>query len=118
MNRIVGSGASGSTFTLALLGVAARAVAGVWTALKNRRSVRELNDMDDRALKDIGLMRTDVAAALDRPLHLDPSQHLVAVAGHGRDGHTPPAVAIAPGAMRLRRSDAPVKPAVGMVACR
>jgi uncharacterized protein YjiS (DUF1127 family) len=117
MTRIVGSGAQGSTFTLALLGVAMRAVTGFATALKNRRAVRELNDLDDRALKDIGLMRTDVTAALDRPLHLDPSQHLVAVAGYGRGGRTPVKPAVAPGIARLRGADAPVTPVAGMAAC-
>jgi uncharacterized protein YjiS (DUF1127 family) len=112
MTHHAGTGARGSTFTLALVGVALRAVRQFAAAVKNRARVRELYELDDRALKDIGLMRTDIHAALDAPLHLDPSRHLADVAGGGRGQRLDkPAPALTPaGAMRLRREDAPVNP--------
>jgi uncharacterized protein YjiS (DUF1127 family) len=112
MTHHAGTGASGSTFTLALVGVAVRAVRHLATAMKNRVQVRELYELDDRALKDIGLMRTDIHAALDAPLHLDPSRHLVDVAGGGLGQRLPKAAAaVTPaGLMRLRRGDAAVTP--------
>src|SRR4051812_5529184 len=48
----------------------------VLTALRNRREVMRLTDLDDRALKDIGLLRADVEGALLEPLHKDPSKIL------------------------------------------
>lgn len=44
--------------------------------LQNRNAVQRLTELDDRALKDIGLVRSDVAGALAEPLHVDPSQIL------------------------------------------
>ena len=38
--------------------------------------VMRLTDLDDRALKDIGLLRADVEGALLEPLHKDPSKVL------------------------------------------
>lgn len=84
MRRFAPDHAAGSTFTLALTGLALRAVVRAWTALRNRNQVARLGELDDRALKDIGLLRTDVAAALSLPLHRDPSHHLAEVAGGGR----------------------------------
>ena len=109
MTLHAGNGASGSTFTLALAGVAMRAVRHFAMALKNRREVRMLHELDDRALKDIGLMRSDIHAALDSPLHLDPSRHLVDVAGHGRSASRRDVVSPT-GPVRLRGVDAPVMP--------
>jgi uncharacterized protein YjiS (DUF1127 family) len=119
MTHHAGSGASGSTFTLALVGVALRAVRHFAAAMKNRVEVRELYELDDRALKDIGLMRTDIQAALDSPLHRDPSRHLVDVAGGGRgERRAKPAAAVTPERLdRVRRADAAVKPAVPANAC-
>jgi len=48
----------------------------VLAALRNRREVMRLTDLDDRALKDIGLLRADVEGALLEPLHKDPSKVL------------------------------------------
>jgi uncharacterized protein YjiS (DUF1127 family) len=48
----------------------------VLAALRNRRAVMRLTDLDDRALKDIGLLRADVEGALLEPLHKDPSKVL------------------------------------------
>ena len=48
----------------------------VLAALRNRRQVMRLTDLDDRALKDIGLLRAVVEGALLEPLHKDPSKVL------------------------------------------
>jgi uncharacterized protein YjiS (DUF1127 family) len=113
MTRFAPEAPQGATFTLALAGFVVRALKRVTIALKNRREVGMLSQLDDRALKDIGLMRTDVQAALSWPLHLDPSLHLVDVAGHKRSGSKPALPPLGPtlssaGAARLRRADAPV----------
>ena len=42
-------------------------------AVRHRRDVMRLADLDDRTLKDIGLVRSDVTGALDQPLGTDPS---------------------------------------------
>lgn len=52
----------------------------IWTALLNRRAVAGLAEYDERMLKDIGLVRSDVVAALDAPFDQDPSLHLSRVA--------------------------------------
>ena len=52
---------------------ALRALASLARAVRNRREVMHLLELDDRALKDIGLVRNDVAGALDAPLTRDPS---------------------------------------------
>lgn len=54
-------------------GNARRAVAGLVRALRHRREVMQLLEMDDRALKDVGLLRGDVAGVLGAPLTRDPS---------------------------------------------
>jgi uncharacterized protein YjiS (DUF1127 family) len=66
---------------MALAGMLLRAVKSFVVALRNRRQVARLTDLDDRALKDIGLTRSDVMAALDQPFLRDPSMHLTSVAG-------------------------------------
>lgn len=59
----------------------------IWTALMNRRAVASLGEYDERMLKDIGLVRSDVVAALDAPLDQDPSLRLARVAaGRHRRG--------------------------------
>ena len=45
-------------------------------AVRHRRDVMRLADLDDRTLKDIGLVRSDIAGALDQPLGTDPSKIL------------------------------------------
>jgi hypothetical protein len=80
MTRIA-PGTRGSTFTMALAGILLRAVKSFAVAFRNRRQVARLTDLDDRALKDIGLTRSDVMAALDQPFLRDPSMHLTSVAG-------------------------------------
>jgi uncharacterized protein YjiS (DUF1127 family) len=119
MTHHAGTGAQGhrtlpSTFTLALVGIATRAVQGFVAAVKNRLEVRELYQLDDRALKDIGLMRADVDAALGLPLHLDPSRHLVDVAGdkRGRKVEKPTALVTRERLGRVRSADASVTTAM------
>jgi uncharacterized protein YjiS (DUF1127 family) len=115
------SGAIGSSFTLALAGVAVRAVRLFAAALKNRNEVRSLHELDDRALKDIGLLRSDIVSALDQPLYRDPSRHLADVAGGGRSYQKPaefyPAAAVTSGGLhRVRRADAHVRQMPGTTA--
>ncbi|MDB5511573.1 MAG: hypothetical protein JWR08_1056 [Enterovirga sp.] len=69
-------------------------------ATSHRRAVRQLLDLDDRALKDIGLTRDDVARALGTPIDSDPSVVLIVRAVDHRS--------------RLRRVASPV----GRVAAR
>ncbi len=54
--------------------------------LRNRNEVRQLAELDDRSLKDIGLTRSDVQGALAASLLSDPSLILGDIAGmdHGR----------------------------------
>jgi uncharacterized protein YjiS (DUF1127 family) len=54
-------------------------LAGTWLAivsLKHRREVARLGRRDDRALADIGILRSDLRAALRAPLWMDPSRIL------------------------------------------
>ena len=120
MRRLSPDGFKGSTFTLAFAGLAVRAFATARRAVHNRIEVSRLTDLDDRALKDIGLLRTDVAAALAVPYHRDPSAHLIDVAGHKRAAPSEkgPARVEAPASVRLRRPDAVLTvPAVEPAAC-
>lgn len=55
------------------VGTAGRACLRLASAIRNRRQVMRLLELDDRALKDIGLVRNDVAGVLDTPLSRDPS---------------------------------------------
>ncbi len=113
MTRFAPAATTGSTLTLALAGIFMRSVKQALGALKSRREVARLNDLDDRALKDIGLVRSDVQAALAEPLFCDPSHHLIDVAGHKR-GVSRPVVTSSGlamptgGSARLRRDDAAV----------
>ncbi len=52
----------------------------LWQALQNRRAVNDLTDFDARMLKDIGLIHSDITAALDQSWGKDPSEHLANVA--------------------------------------
>jgi uncharacterized protein YjiS (DUF1127 family) len=45
-------------------------------AARNRRHVVALGELDDHLLRDIGLQRADVLAALAQPRHRDPSRML------------------------------------------
>jgi uncharacterized protein YjiS (DUF1127 family) len=48
-------------------------VAGFFRSLKHRRDVIALGALDDRSLKDIGLVRSDIAGALATSYFDDPS---------------------------------------------
>ena len=62
----------------------AEAAGRVARAFANRGAVHRLAHLDDRALRDIGLTRSDVAGALAQPLLTDPSQVLVSRRGRAR----------------------------------
>lgn len=67
-----------STFAvLALARAGFRRVTALVRALKHRRAVRELAELDDRTLRDMGLTRVEVKGALARPLAVDPSAVLL-----------------------------------------
>ncbi|HEY8566828.1 MAG TPA: DUF1127 domain-containing protein [Beijerinckiaceae bacterium] len=57
--------------------VAFRPVARVVQVLRHRGEVKQLADLDDRALADIGLTRSDVTRALNEPWLKDPSSVLL-----------------------------------------
>ena len=52
---------------------AGRRVAAMVQATTHRSEIRRLLEMDDRQLKDIGLLRNDVLGALAQPIVRDPS---------------------------------------------
>ncbi|ENN88912.1 hypothetical protein RHSP_10659 [Rhizobium freirei PRF 81] len=57
--------------------LAFRKVAFVWRALRNRREINYLNELDDSQLRDLGLTRQDLNAALTTSTFFeDPSAHL------------------------------------------
>ncbi len=76
--------------------------------LANRLAVTRLCELDERALKDIGLTPSDVRAALALPLDRDPSEHLSEVAGHKRARYQEQVGSAVPIA-RLRARDADVR---------
>jgi uncharacterized protein YjiS (DUF1127 family) len=75
----------------AALGIV-RQSGAVLKALRHRREVLRLADLDDRSLKDIGLLRADVEGALLEPLHKDPSKVLSVRRVERRDRPRPAAV--------------------------
>lgn len=60
--------------------------AGLVRTLRNRHEVRQLAELDEHSLKDIGLTRSNVQGALAASLLSDPSLILGDIAGmeHGR----------------------------------
>ena len=54
-----------------------RQLAGLATALRDRAEVKRLIELDDRALKDIGLSRSEVDGALAEPFFRSPSSVLL-----------------------------------------
>lgn len=58
-------------------------VVGLARTLQNRREITALAQLDDHALKDIGLTRTDVHGALAVSVLEDPSHVLKDIAGAG-----------------------------------
>ncbi len=83
-----------TALTLSLAKLADRAR----TALVNRRAARELLEWDDRALKDLGLTRSDVRGALALPLSEDPTLalSLIAAGGDSRSRRAPSTDRMAP----------------------
>jgi len=52
-------------------------VASIWRAIRNRREIHYLNELNDAQLRDIGLTRQDLDAALTTSTFFeDPSSHL------------------------------------------
>lgn len=69
----------------ALMVAAVQRIRLVRVAFANRRAVHGLYGYDERMLKDIGLVSSDLDAALNCGLTEDPSRHLASVAaGRGR----------------------------------
>lgn len=67
---------AGETGAVRLLRALLIAAADLLRALRHRREVQRLAELDDRTLKDIGLLRSDVEGALTEPFHKDPSRRL------------------------------------------
>lgn len=61
------------SFVQRAVGVAGRGFKAVARALAHRRQVGSMLELDDRMLKDIGLVRADVVGALAGPMTTDPS---------------------------------------------
>ena len=83
-------------FSTAFVIAVAKAVAGLKTALANRQAAKRLLEWDDRALKDIGLTRSDVRGAVSLPIAEDPTEFLSLIAA-GREvryGTTPRFLAV------------------------
>lgn len=59
--------------------VVAKRVDVVRRAIDGHRAMAQLAQLDEHALRDIGLTRTDVADAAHRPLAEDPTIHLARV---------------------------------------
>ncbi|AYG65285.1 MULTISPECIES: DUF1127 domain-containing protein [unclassified Rhizobium] len=52
-------------------------VTSVWRAIRNRREIHYLNELNDAQLRDVGLTRQDLDAALTTSTFFeDPSSHL------------------------------------------
>lgn len=91
-----------------LLGVARvafRTAESVWTVIRNRRRVRQLGELDDYLLADMGLTRADLREAYSVPIHHDPSLRLAVMVhehrapvtesrprGRRGDGSAPPSL--------------------------
>lgn len=76
-----------STWSRQSLATGFDAVSQLARAARARSQVKRLLTFSDRELKDIGLRRNDVEAALSLPLHQDPSRKLAAlIATKGLEG--------------------------------
>ncbi len=74
-------------------------------AINDRQEVKHLAELDDRALKDIGLVRSDVEGALSEPWFCRPSAALLRTTERGSLAHT--------GSKATSRSLRPLVPLVG-----
>jgi uncharacterized protein YjiS (DUF1127 family) len=81
--------------------VSAARVAAVWRAVQNRRAVGRLAEWDDRMLRDVGLTRGDVHAALAGRVAEDPSKRLDVLSSERRS------------AVRARRREEAVRRRLG-----
>jgi uncharacterized protein YjiS (DUF1127 family) len=82
----------------------AKAVSAYWRNRRNRRSVAQLLEMDDYVLKDIGITRYDVTAALAGSPKDDPSERLKQLAAERRSARQPT------GSYDFQRWLAPIQP--------
>ncbi len=57
----------------------------VWRLFRHQRDARRLLDLDEAALRDIGLMREDITRTLSDPQALDPTGRLGQLARDRRD---------------------------------
>jgi uncharacterized protein YjiS (DUF1127 family) len=77
-SNLVPTGRSGVAHRLLYgLGHAFRVIVAVLRAINHRRDVSRMLEMDERALKDIGLTRSDVHGALAVRITRDPSTVLM-----------------------------------------
>lgn len=82
-------------------------VANGWRAFRNRRQIAELTTWTDEQLRDIGLTRGDVRAAMGTPLFADPSAALVDSRSSKRFGQLEPQADL-PSAVIIDLSEAAV----------
>lgn len=52
-------------------------LSAMYRAWRSRKAIMDMRDFDDAQLADIGLKRSDINMALDLPLSVDPSHHLI-----------------------------------------
>ena len=95
--------APGLAIVVRAVSPALRQIGAFFKAVRHRREVRHLAELDERILKDIGLSRTDVHGALAEPFYRNPSAVLVRT--HERRLR----------AQRLARRDERVRPVVPIV---
>ena len=81
-HRVIEQSALSLLRALGALGTAAaRGAARAAKALRHRRDLEFLAELDDRMLKDIGLNRSDLRFALSEPFWRDPGAVLIARVG-------------------------------------
>ena len=66
-----------ATLVARVAAVGLRQLSRVLVALKHRHAIKGLAELDERALKDIGLLPSDVHGALAEPFYRDPSTVLL-----------------------------------------
>ncbi len=71
-------------FAPAPLRFVATTASNAWRVWRNRKTVANLANLDDRALRDIGLTRADVRSALAAPAGHDPSRQLASLVAERR----------------------------------
>ncbi|MDK4704178.1 DUF1127 domain-containing protein [Rhizobium sp. CNPSo 4062] len=78
IDRTLGLGLPTPSLSLtARVGLALSNVSSIWRAIRNRKEIEYLNELNDTQLSDIGLTRQDLNAALTTSTFFgDPSGHL------------------------------------------